>query len=202
MLYGLVLVVFTLFIFGCAKNLKQTGSAANESLLQMAKGFSDNNQSVIDEVQSFLSNKDHYFKVHEGQLVERGIYDPSEITRPVVLIDALVKINKLVYQDGSAEPNDTLSLLNELSDNTLSNNECFQNLVSYYSNTKYGIGNYLGQKGDWPSIFECIQKSGFVLLAINEDSDALPLVLIKLKDLQTVINLAKEANINLWFTNQ
>ena len=202
MLYGLVLVAITLFIFGCAKNIKQTVSKVNEPLLQMAKGFSENNQLVIDEVQSFLIDKEHYFKVHEGQLVERGIYDPSEITRPVVLIDALMKVNKLVYQDGSSEPNDTLLLLNKLSDNKLSNNECFQQLISYFSNTKYGIGTYLGQKGDWPSIFECIKKSGFVLLAIDEDSDALPLVLVKTKDLPTVINIAKEAKINLWFTDQ
>ena len=191
-----------MFIWGCAQNMKQPENSSDQALLHMAKGFSDNDQSVIDEVELFLKNKNNYFNSYENDLVQRGIEDPSEITKPIVLIDALVKSNKLVYQDGSSNPSDTILLLDKLSGNEISKNECYKQLESYYSNAEFGIGTYLGQKGDWPSIFECAQTAGFKLLAIDEDSDALALVLVKLNDISVVLNTAKQANINLWFTNQ
>ena len=203
MIYGLLLLVVTaLFIYGCAANMKKSPRAADQALIDLAKGFSGSDEAVVNEVSLFLSNQSKYFKQHEDDLFERGIEEPSQVTPPIALIDALSKAKHLVYQDGSSEPEWVLKQLNELSGNALSQASCYNQLKDYYSNTKYGIGTFLGNDGEWPSLFECIKSVGFNLLAINEDSDSYAIVLVQSKDLAVALETAQKAGISLYFTQK
>lgn len=203
MIYGLIFLVFvSLFIYGCATNMKKLPSISDQALIDLARGFSGNDDVVMNEVSLFVSNRTKYFKKYEDDLFERGIEEPVQITPPIALIDALSKAKYLVYQDGSSEPGWALDQLDKLSGNAISKARRYDQLKDYYSDSKYGIGTFLDGDGEWPSIFECIKSVGFHLLAINEDSDSYALALVPNKDLPVVLETAHKAGISLYFTQK
>ncbi len=203
MIYGLVLlVVASILIYGCAANTKVSPSVSDQALIDLARGFSGGDESVLNEVSLFVSNREKYFKKYEGDLFQRGIEEPALITSPIALIDALSKAKHLVYRDGSSEPDWVLGELDELSNNAISKSSCYSQLKEYYNNTKYGIGTFLASNGEWPSLFECIKSVGFNLIAINEGSDSYALVLVQNKDLPVAIETAKKAGVSLYFSQK
>ncbi|GAA5526218.1 hypothetical protein Maes01_02817 [Microbulbifer aestuariivivens] len=203
MIHGLLLlVVASLFIYGCAENMKKYPSIADQALIDLAKGFSGNDEKVISEVTLFVANPKRYFKKYEEDLYQRGIEQPTEVTSPIALIDALSKAKYLVYQDVASEPKWVLSQLDELSNGAISKVDCYKQMDEYYSNTKYGIGTFLDTEGEWPSLFECIKEAGYNLIGINEDSDSYALVLLQKKDLPVAIETASKAGIGLYFAEK
>lgn len=200
MIYGLIVaIIVSFFIYGCVANAKKLPSTRDQALLDLARGFSGNDDVVMNEVSLFVTNRAKYFKRYEDDLFDRGIEEPAQITPPIALIDALSKTKHLVYEDGSSEPAWALDQLDTLSGNAISKASCYGQLKNYYSNSKYGIGTFLDGSGEWPSLFECIESVGLHLLAINEDSDSYALVLVQSGDLPIVTETAKKAGIRLYF---
>jgi len=202
MIYGIILLIFVSVIaVGFTVDKKQPRSTAQSPLLELSSVLSNNDLSVAEEVLLYLEGGESYLKKYKDELVQRGIEESPEVTDPIVLIDALSRANKLVYQDGSSEPAWTLEKLDELSNGRLKSGDCYQELREFYETTQYGIGTFLDQEGAWPSIFECAGSVGLSLMGINEDSDAYALVLVESTSRKGVSELAKAANIELYFEN-
>lgn len=198
----LVALFFANVTTGYAVNKKQEFNMNGEAYQQLALLLSANDKEVIEDVNLYLSDAQSYFLNNKNRLHERGIRDSSAVTVAVVLVDSLLKKGKIIYQDRTSEPNDTLASLNILSGGKLKESACYQPLTRFYDLTEYGIGTFLDEKGDWPSIFECVDSVGLRLIAINEDSDAYALLLVKKAEIAKVVELSKKATINLYYTNQ
>jgi len=184
-----------IFVVACASQEK---IMTNNPLLDLATIISSSNQKVIDRVSYFNNSQELYFEHYNSELVEQGIDDVDEVTAEVVLVDALLHENLLVYVDWKQEPDDVLEQLVSLSKGRISNCESYANLLNFYRNTEYGVGHFLDTQGDWPSIFNCIGSVGLKLLAIDEDSDGYALILVEHNSLDRTLDAFEKANVRLY----
>ncbi len=117
----------------------------------------------------------------------------------MVLIDALLSHDKVIYQDHKAEPSEVLKMLNTLSEGKLEHATGYAELFEHYKNTRFSIGAFLDITSSPPSIFDCIQSTGLKLLSIDENSDSYALILIDSSELERFISVANEAEIRINF---
>ncbi len=196
----LLIIVVLVFIALYIKASNLNGSSQPSSpMILLASFLSNKNEGVVADVNLYLNSVKDYFKKHEDNLSQRGIENAEQVTPAVVLIDALLSHDKVVYQDHKAEPSDVLEMLNTLSEGKLEHAKGYAELFEHYKNTNYGIAELLGAQSLAPSIFDCIQSTGLKLLSIDEDSDSYALVLIDSSELERFISVANEAGIRINF---
>ncbi len=202
MIYVFIVAVITVFVIvGCSINKKQDDQM-KDSYLRLSETISAGDQEVSGEISLYFNNKVKYFKKFERDLFERGIESPEEIPDVIVLVDSLMRHDKIAYQDHSSEPGYALGLINKLSGNELEKYSCYETLLKHFRKTKYGIGSYLDLDIEGPSIFECVKSQGYRLLSINEDSDSYPLFLVKESNFIPIKQLASDAGVQLHFENK
>ncbi len=173
-----------------------------EHYLLLTDLLTEGNQKANAAVKMFFDDRSGYFKKHEDELYERGIESPVDIPEVIVLVDTLIKHEKLVYQDHKTRPDLTLGLLNKLSAVNFENSECYKDLMAHFKNTKYGIGAFLDLNLNGPSIFECFKSQGYHLLSIDEDSDSYALILVKDNDFEKLKKLSYAAGVKLHYVNK
>jgi len=178
-------------------------NASEQAALNFVDVVSDNNTDVNLSLTLFLMDKNAYFKKYEDDLEERGIESPEEITLPVVIIDALLNAERLVYADHSTESDFVLSSIDKLSNGKISQSRCYDHLMSAYkaAGRLNGISGVLYDSNISPMPFECINSQGFKLLAIDEGSDSYAFILLPTEDVETAMKYADLAGLQLMFTD-
>ena len=200
-----VLICSVSLVFGCT-NMRnsQNLSEAEVSLLKFAERVSESDSSVLSVLEMFLIDKNRYFKKFEDDLYQRGIEDPADISKEIVLIDALEYSGKLAYVDHATEADWVMEEIDRLSNGNISKNSCFKTLVEAYKRAgKYNaIGNFVADATIAPMPFDCISSQGYKLLAIDEGSDSYAFILLKNTIVAETIKYANDANIKLFFSNK
>jgi hypothetical protein len=202
--FFILVITILLVAFACGKMKTNRGSSiSNRALLSFADLASKNNLEVNLIITTFLDDKNVYFRKFENDLYQRGIESPEEVTKEIVLIEALLSSGVLVYVDYKAEADLVLSAINELSSGEISKNQCFDTLISAYKDSgEYNaIGNFLYDSKIAPMPFDCIKTQGFSLLNIDEGSDSYSFILLSNEIVDEAIKYAEVANINLGFFN-
>jgi hypothetical protein len=169
----------------------------NESL-ELATILSGANPIVLKDITLFNNNKDEYFKIHERELLQRGIEAPEEISPAVALIDSLNSINYMVYADHKEEAMLVLEELNSLTHGKLKASGSYTKLVQHIKEKgDYGtISNYL-ETSESSYLFQCVTEAHYKLVMIDEDSDAFPLILVPLENFESIKKLASQSGITL-----
>jgi len=175
------------------------GKDIDDPLLKLALMVSSANQNVSESINLFTDDKSVYYENYKSELFERGIESAHQITPEIALIDSLSREGLLVYADVSQEPDDVLEQLATLSNKKIKQCEGYKPLLEYYKNTEYGIGEFFDEKGEWPSIFNCVRDAGLRLLAIDEDSDAYALLIVENGSAQETLEAFKQANVRLYY---
>ncbi len=196
----LLIIVVLVFIALYIKASNLNGSSQSSSpMILLASFLSNKNENVVADVNLYLNSAKDYFEKHEDNLFQRGIESAEQVTPAVVLIDALLSHDKVVYQDHRAKPSEVLEMLNTLSEGKLEHAKGYAELFEHYNNTRFGIGAFLDTTSSAPSIFDCIQSTGLKLLSIDEGSDSYALILIEGNELERFISVANEAEIRINF---
>lgn len=199
--------IFTCLIVWLGLSSRKTGDpikpslSGGESLIEFAGEISGQNAGVLRQIQLFINDQKEYFLKYEDDLYQRGVESIDELTREIVLIDALMAKNKIVYVDHNYEGDLALDELDQLSNGELSAVSCFHELKEKYKahgghNT---IGNFMHSDKLAPMPYECIESAGYFLAQINEDSDSYPLILVQQDKRNQLTEFAKNAEINLQF---
>jgi len=194
----IVIILAFIVLYIKASNMHDSSSQSSPMVL-LASFLSNKNEGVVANVNLYLDSAPDYFKKHEDNLSQRGIESAEQVSPAVVLIDALLSHDKVVYQDHKAEPSEVLEMLNTLSEGQLKHAKGYAEVFEHYKNTKFGIGAFLDTTSSAPSIFDCIQSTGLKLLSIDEDSDSYALILIDSSELERFISVANEAEIRINF---
>ncbi len=204
MIYLLILVLLLLVgvaLFAMNKKVGDEPQLRND-YLELVDILSQGNQQARSEVQLFFDKNDDYFNQYEDDLLNRGIESSEDIPPVIVLVDALIRHDKVVYQDHAAEPGWALASLNKLSNAVLDKSEGYWELMEHYKSTKYGLGTFLDKEGYGPSIFQCVKSQGYRLLSIDEGSDSYALILVEEKDLPELIRLSQKAGVKISYLNK
>jgi hypothetical protein len=199
----LLAVTILAFIALYIKASHLSNAPSNSEPLELLAFFlSNKNRGVVEEVRLYLTSPKAYFEKHEKNLYQRGIESAEEVTGPVVLIDALLAQEKIVYQDHKAEPSDVLLMLNRLSEGKFEMGAGYNDLAELYKRSEFGISKYLELSQAAPSIFGFSRSVGLELLSIDEDSDSYALVLIESNELDRFMDVAQEAGIKINFSEK
>lgn len=201
--FGEHLVKLSIFIFfiliSCIAYAANRNSQAIHPLVSLASHLSQKNSHVIDEVKLFVRDKNEYFVKHKQTLLNNRFIDSEdELTAEVVLVDALIEQESLVYVDWKQDPDDVLGQLVKLSKGRLKKSNTFEELANHYANTEYGIAEFFDEKGDWPSIFVCARDVGLNLMAVNEGSDQYALFFIEDSEKEKITQAFKDADVTLY----
>ena len=170
----------------------------DKSFLDLASTLSNENGVVIESIMIFKNNKSEYFKIHEEELLQRGIESAEELPPTIVLVDSLMSAKHLVYADYKSHADEVLMQLNTLVDDKLIHSKFYEKLRLHIEEKgDYStISNYLEGK-DTSYLFNCVTDVNYTLVMIDEDSDAYPLTLIPIDESVAVKSLALKAGIKL-----
>lgn len=172
--------------------------ASKDEYLELAAMLSNANHMVAKDVALFKSNKKEYFKVHEKELLQRGIESPEEISPFIALIDSLKAFKYIVYADYKEDALQVLEKLNSLTQGKLTATSSCEKLVLHIKEkgSYRAISNYLeGSESSY--LFQCITDANYKLVMIDEDSDAFPLTLVPLGNFETIKKLALKSAIKI-----
>ena len=179
---------------------RNTYNPKKEVYLAFAKIISSNNIEICDELSLYFDTPDKYFDQYYFDLAQRGIKNLSDLPDIIVLIDALARQKKLVYQDWKTELYISLEMLDQIVGGELIKNNGFSNLVERAKISLIGLSILVEKQGD--VIFECIKDSGYKLLNIDENTGSYALFLIPVKELEEIIKLSNSAEIKLRFVDK
>ncbi|MDX1751507.1 MAG: hypothetical protein R3271_14465, partial [Methylophaga sp.] len=118
--------IFTCLTVWLGLSSRKTGDSikpslsGGESLIEFAGEISGQNADVLKQIQLFVNDQKEYFLKYEDDLYQRGVESIDELTREIVLIDALMEKNKIVYVDHKYEGDLALDELDQLSNGELS----------------------------------------------------------------------------------
>lgn len=201
-------------LFGSYSKKSEEGSLKNEfpasketpfnpvAYIELGKFISNNDHDVLSNLDLYTGNSEKYFEKYKDDLVERSIKKPEELFPEIVLIDALISKDKLIYIDHATEAHHVLTMLDILVDGLLSKYDCFNELSEIYkSKNRYNtIGNFMHNAKIAPMPFKCIRNAGYSLIGIDEGSDSYALFLVGLESELQIKKLAFEAGIKIQFS--
>ncbi|MGO2111440.1 MAG: DUF6630 family protein [Pseudoclavibacter sp.] len=151
---------------------------------------SDDAEAVMSEVGQFLDDPGEYFAAHEGDLADRGIESPDDVTGVIVLIDALGRTGELAYLDWKNETEDTIAMLNRLPRVAASPID-----LAIFADELSDDGDG-GKAADVERVVAnangVLASSRLAIAVLDEDSDAYPLVAIATGNI-SVLERAAEA---------
>lgn len=171
-----------------------------DAYLAFAKIVSKNSDDVFDEISLYFDYPEKYFDKFYFDLSQRGIDKIVDLPEVVVLVDALARQNKLVYQDWKTELYHSLEMLDLIVDKELSKNSRFVDLIKQAKISLIGVSILEDKQGE--AVFEAIKNSGYTLLSIDENSDSFALFLIPVNELDGIIKLKDLADIKLLFIDR
>lgn len=155
---------------------------------------------LVQRVELFTTDRKQYYKKYEEELYQRWIESEKDISIEIVLIDGMIEVNKLAYVDSAYEADQSLILLDRISNSKLSQSDCFSDLQAAYKESKYNaIGTFMHDDKIGPMPYDCIEKNGFYLVSIDEGSDSYPLILVAKDDRSELEAMAKSLGINMQF---
>ncbi|MGD7788325.1 DUF6630 family protein [Propionibacteriaceae bacterium Y1700] len=142
--------------------------------------------SVLAALTQAVADPPAYFRDHEDALDERGIDDPDDITGTIALIDALMDTGELAYLDWKSASEDVAGLLARLP-------------------RVQEAGIDLDRAGESQADVETVvamvnrllEPAGLVVIIIDEDSDAYPLVAVPLDRLPRILAAATPAGATI-----
>lgn len=187
------------------KNLFERSEPASKPLETLAKLLSENNPNVLAEVQKFELSPQAYFDALDEDLKEDCFLEsPSDISNTDVLVRSLYESGLLAVADGREEPLSVLNKLNLRSKGVLETSEFYEPLKEFYSQTEFAFGSLVGGSGSIEhssNIFACARAVELAILAIDDGSDSLILIVCQADQRQNVSSLAAQAGIRLYFEN-
>lgn len=166
--------------------------------LDLGAMLSNGNPKVMEDLTLFQTDRKKYFKLHEEELLQRGIESPDEISPAITLIDSLKSIKKVVYADYKEDAGDVLKRLESLANGKLKQSGSYANLVAHMQEktTANAISNYL-ENSDAQYLFSCVTEAKYKLVMIDEESDAYPLLLVPLEQFEQVKLLTAKAGVKV-----
>ncbi|WP_444925414.1 hypothetical protein ACJJI4_12910 [Microbulbifer sp. TRSA002] len=196
----LLIIGLCLASFAVYASMKKTGKPTHplSSLVSLA---SKSSEKASNDINLYLNSPESFLKEYEFELRERDIESVDDMSDSVIVVEILMKNKFLVYVDGVHEPDDTLLQLNTLSEEKLQTADSYNEIMDFYRSSNYGIATIL-QDDECPSLFKCANEAGFKLLAIDEDSDSLPLILVSLEKSEELLKAFKEANLKTYFSSK
>jgi len=172
-------------------------------LIVLGKKLSNNNNAVVKSLELYCVSPDAYFEdISEFEKDNCFIESVDDITPVDALVRALSSTGVVICVDNRSEPLRVLPLLQKLTPIRFEASGLFKDLETFYRETNYGFGSLVGGGGSIehsPTLFDCLDSVRLKMLAINDDSDALILFLCHEDEHTKIIELAKEAKINLYF---
>ncbi|MGP5019380.1 DUF6630 family protein [Vreelandella alkaliphila] len=170
-------------------------------LSSLAVGIAGDEPALIERLSLFVNDRRGYFQKYEDDLHERGIESGEDVSIEIALIDGLIEVEKIAYVDHAYEADQSLILLDRLSNSKLSQNECFSQLQDAYKKKgEYNaIGNFMHDEKIGPMPYACIEANGFYLASIDESSDSYPLILVKKDGRVDIEAKAKSLGVNIKF---
>jgi len=173
------------------------------AFIEFGKLISDNDPDVSATLDLYVNDSEMYFQKYKNDLNQRFIETSEQVFPEIVLIDALISKNKIVYTDSATEGDDVLTLLDNLVEGNLSKHKCFNELSEVYkSKGSYNtIGNFMHDKEVAPMPFKCIKEAGYSILGIDEGSDSYALLLVLQENMLRVKERANEAGIKIQYSS-
>ncbi|WP_157533276.1 DUF6630 family protein [Microbulbifer variabilis] len=170
-------------------------------LSRLVSLVSKSSEKASNDINLYLNSPESFLEEYEFELRERDIESVDDMSDSVIVVEILMKNKFLIYVDGAHEPDDALLQLNTLSKEKLQTADSYNEIMDFYRSSNYGIATFL-QDGEWPSLFKCANEAGFKLLAIDEDSDSLPLILVPIEKSEELLNVFKEAKLKTYFSSK
>ena len=171
-------------------------------LIVLGKKLSNNNNAVVKSLELYCFSSDAYFDgISEFEKDNCFIESLDDITPVDALVRALSSAGVVICVDNRSEPLRVLPLLQKLTPIRFETSGLFKDLETFYRETNYGFGSLVGGGcvEHSPTLFDCLQSLKLKMLAINDDSDALILFICHENEHTEIIELTKEAEINLYF---
>jgi len=120
--------------------------------------------------------------------------------RSVAVVEALERVGAMVYVDWKTEAVLVLEQLNQRSGSRLERVDGYRELAQRYEADVIGIATVIDEDAlERQALVTLIRQAGFELEALDEGSDAYPLVLIPSDDLDEVRMRADAADVGFYF---
>lgn len=161
-------------------------------LRSITKAICEENDEVMREVDSCLADPEGYFEKHQDQFDERGIEEYEEIEEEIswlAMVDALENNGYACEVDWSASLEDFLYLLGEL--RGVQTKELFMDEEWFDED---------GEVSEWCEILDAKwAPEGFVVLAIDIDSDSYVLFPYELNQVEELSEMAESMDYRIDF---
>lgn len=141
-----------------------------------------NNATAIAAVVLCAENPNEYFEQHRDALGMRLIDTPDGLTPTIALIDALITTGELAYLDWKVDPENAVEELGALP-HVLASNADLSELAALDVEVEAVAAAMNG----------LLEPSGFVVLLIDEDSDAYPFVVVPAERRSAILAAARRA---------
>ncbi len=181
-----------------AKSAAEPEPLPKEACLSFADLITSNDPEVHKELALYFDDREAYFAKYEFDLAQRGIENPEAIETVIALVDSLIREKYVVYLDWKTGLQHALPMLDDLSGEKLSQSDAFNNYFALHNTDTIAI---LDEEAGH-ELFHAIKTTGHCLLCINEGSDSYVLFLLALDKANKCIELAKTANIPLYYADK
>jgi len=172
-------------------------NSKKEAYLGFAEFVAKDDILVSRELRQYFEQPEAYFAEYYFDLTQRGIKNLGVLPDIVVLVDALARQKKIVYQAKQTELYHSLKMMDDLVGGKLFQLERFRDL---YEQAKISLIDLsILEKPQGKAIFECIEILGYQLFGIIEDAKSYALFLAPNSELEPILALCKTADINLQF---
>jgi TPR repeat protein len=169
--------------------------AVKEAYINLARYISKNHEAIGKEIALYFDDAvafNHGFEEELDFIIESPID---------ALVFSLEKRNHIKMVDHKCEPDSALESLNQLAGGQLAKNEGrFNALHAAYKSSDMGVANFIGNK-DETGLFDLVNSTGFALIGLDNNSDALSLALIEKSRIGGLIKLAESAEVSLQYVD-
>lgn len=135
-------------------------------------------------VNRYSADPDAYFADHEDDLAQRGIEDPDDVTGPVVIIDALDKVDEVAYLDWKSPVDEVVGLLDRI-----------ERIKDAGVDLEVLVDPGYSQEADVETVVGWVNAllgdSEVTVAILDEDSDAYPLIAVPTPTVESIVETAK-----------
>ena len=195
MMKRLLIVITALIVIGCNENQPKNHSPE----IALAKIIGNGNQTVVNDVQLYLSDKKAYKLKHKDGLEESGFDGAFENSFDLtfVIIEGLRSINRVVVVDWREDAQHVFDLLNDLSKNALSTCSISRQLADDMMQTQFNISYYLESSESGFLFSTCAKSMGLEIIGIDDGSDTFVLSLIPSGNAAKLKTYSQQLKLNI-----